>query len=122
MRKIYHLANCTTCQRILKDFGGTVGTCELQNIKEQNLTATELDFLKEKMGSYESLFSRKALKFRSLGLHEKTLTEADYRELILSEHTFLKRPVIINGAEVFVGNLSKTVAAAKISLEKPVGQ
>lgn len=116
MKKIYYLANCTTCQRILKELGKPVENCALQNIKEQNLSAAELDFLKEKTGSYESLFSRKAMKYREMGLHERTLTEADYRDLILSEYTFLKRPVIINGNEIFVGNLAKTVAAAKISL------
>ena len=42
-------------------------------------------------GSYEALFSRRAMKFRSMGLADKTLTEQDYRQLILDEYTFLKR-------------------------------
>ncbi len=118
MRKIYHLASCTTCQRILNEWGEAVESCELQNIKEENISPADLDYLKEKVGSYEALFSRKALKYREWGLHEKSLTEADYRDLILKEYTFLKRPVVVNGEEVFVGNLAKTTAAAKISLNK----
>ena len=118
MRKIYHLANCTTCQRILNEWGEAVETCALQNIKEENISPADLDFLKEKAGSYEALFSRKALKYREWGLHEKQLAEADVRDLILREYTFLKRPVVVNGADIFVGNLAKTVAAAKISLGK----
>ena len=64
MKKIWHLANCTTCQRILNEWAEVVETCELQNIKEQNISPADLDFLAGKAGSYEALFSRKALKYR----------------------------------------------------------
>lgn len=111
MKKIYHLKSCSTNQRILKEInpGDDV---ELQNIKEENIDGETLDFLKEKVGSYEALFSKKAMKYRSMGLHEKTLTEDDYRQLMLDEYTFLKRPFMINGDEVFIGNSKKTVEAA----------
>ncbi len=115
MRKIYHLANCTTCQRIIRELGGAEGF-ELQNIKEVPISASQLDELKKKTGSYESLFSRRAMKYRALGLHEKKLTEKDYRRLILEEYTFLKRPVILIDKEIFVGNAKSTVAAAKAKL------
>ena len=111
MRKIYHLANCNTCQRIIKELnGGEV--FDLQNIKEDKMTAEQLAFMAEKAGSYEALFSRRAMKYKSMGLKEKTLTEADYKKLILEEYTFLKRPVIIIDEAVFVGNAKKVVQAA----------
>ncbi len=109
--KIYHLSNCSTCQRIIKELGGGAAF-EMQDIKTQPLTAAQLDGLKAEVGSYEALFSRRAMKFRAQGLHELDLTEADYRRLILEEYTFLKRPVIQVGEQVFVGNSKKTVAAA----------
>ena len=111
MKKIYHLNSCSTNQRILKIVNPS-SDVELQNIKEQNIDAKTLDFLKEKVGSYEALFSRKAMKYRSMGLHEKELTEADYRKLMLEEYTFLKRPFMINGDEVFIGNTKAVVEAA----------
>lgn len=111
MKKIYHLNSCSTNQRILKAVNPS-SDVELQNIKEQNIDAKTLDFLKEKVGSYEALFSRKAMKYRSMGLHEKELTEADYRKLMLEEYTFLKRPFMINGDEVFIGNTKAVVEAA----------
>lgn len=111
MKKIYHLNSCSTNQRILKTVNPS-SDVELQNIKEQNIDAKTLDFLKEKVGSYEALFSRKAMKYRSMGLHEKELTEADYRKLMLEEYTFLKRPFMINGDEVFIGNTKAVVEAA----------
>lgn len=103
MKKIFHLKSCSTNQRILKEINPGEDV-ELQNIKEQNIDGKTLDFLKEKVGSYEALFSKKAMKFRSMGLNEKILTEADYKKYILEEYTFLKRPFIINGDEVFIGN------------------
>lgn len=112
MKKIFHLSTCSTNQRILKelDFGNDV---ELQDIKSQNIDETTLDFIKDRIGSYEELFSKRAMKFRSMGLNEMTLSEADYKKYLLKEYTFLKRPFIVLEDQVFVGNAAKTIAAAK---------
>jgi arsenate reductase len=53
-----------------------------------------------------------------MGLHEKQLTEDDYRNYLLQEYTFLKRPFIINEDEVFIGNAKSEIAAAKESFSK----
>ena len=45
-----------------------------------------------------------------MDLKNQTLTEKDYRQLILDEYTFLKRPVIVNDKEVKVGNTLKKVS------------
>lgn len=112
MKKVFHLASCSTCVRIIKELGG-LEDFEHQNIKEKNISAEELDWIKEKVGSYEALFSRRAMKYRQWGLNEKELTEADYRKYMLEEYTFLKRPFIVDGEEVFIGNTKKVVEAAK---------
>ena len=117
MKKVFHLSTCNTCQRIIKELGG-LADFEQQNLKEQNITAKELDFLKKHAGSYEALFSRRSMKYRAWNLHEKELTEKDYRKYILEEYTFLKRPVIVDGENVFIGNTKKVVAAAKEHLGK----
>ena len=116
MKKIYHSATCTTCQRILKELkpGKDV---EMQDIKTEPITPAQVDAMKKLAGSYEKLFSRVAIKFRSWGLHEKTLTKKDYRKYILEEYTFLKRPVIIVDEQIFIGNSPKNVAAAKEALK-----
>ena len=88
----------------------------MQNIKEDKITEAQLDAMAEQAGSYEFLFSRRAMKYRAMGLQNKDLTEADYRQLILEEYTFLKRPVIFIDEEIFVGNAKKTVEAAKAAL------
>lgn len=116
MKKIYYLSTCSTCQRIIKELDGAVGF-ELQDIKEKNISAKELDAIKEKIGSYEALFSKRAMKYRSMGLNEMKLTEQDYRKYILEEYTFLKRPFILIDDEVFIGNSKKVVEAAKSALK-----
>jgi arsenate reductase (glutaredoxin) len=116
MNKVFHLSNCGTCKRILNDTNAAE-VCALQDIKIANITAEELDWVAAKVGSFEALFSRKALKFRAMGLHERTLTETDYRDLMLQEYTFLRRPFIIIGENVFIGNAPKTVDAAKAFIE-----
>jgi arsenate reductase len=56
------------------------------------------------------------MKYRALGLDKKKLTEDDYKNYILEEYTFLKRPVIIIGNKIFIGNSKANVAAAKAEL------
>jgi arsenate reductase len=117
MKKIYLLATCSTCQGILDDFGKLGASFEKQDIKTQAITPDQLDQMKKMAGSYEELFSRRALKYREWGLNEKKLTEEDYRKFILEEYTFLRRPVVINGDKIFIGNAPKTVALAKASMK-----
>jgi arsenate reductase len=88
---------------------------ELIDIKVQNIDAETLDWIKSKVGSYEALFSKRAMKFKSLGLNQMQLTETDYRKYMLEEYTFLKRPFMIFDGQVFIGNAAKEVEKAKIA-------
>ena len=114
MKKIYYLKTCSTCKKILDDLN--LDGVELINIKEESILEKDLDFAAESLGSYEGLFSRRAMKYRSLGLNEKTLSEKDMKEWILKEYTFLKRPMAIIDKEVFVGSTKKVVEALKNKL------
>ena len=115
MKKIYHLSSCTTCQRILKELKPGKDFL-MQDIKTEKITPAQVDEMAELAGSYEALFSRVALKYRGLGLNTMKLTEKDYRKYILEEYTFLKRPVILMGKKIFIGNSPKNVAAAKSAM------
>ncbi|RMG79893.1 MAG: hypothetical protein D6714_15630 [Bacteroidetes bacterium] len=110
-KKIYYLSTCSTCRRIMKELGDLPGF-EKQNIREEKITPEQLEEMKNLAGSYEALFSRRSMKYKAMGLKDKTLTEKDYKNLILEEYTFLKRPVIIAGDEIFIGNAKKVVEAA----------
>lgn len=109
-KKVYYLGTCSTCIRINKVVGVDDSFVQ-QDIKTEAITPEQLDEMKELAGSYEALFSRKAMKYRSMGLNEMELTEDDYRKYILQEYTFLKRPVFIIDGEIFIGNSKKTIEA-----------
>jgi arsenate reductase len=118
MKKIYHLANCTTCQAIIKETAIDQKGFEMQDIKTEKITASQLDEMKAMAGSYEALFSRRAMKYKEWGLKDKQLTEKDYRQYILDEYTFLKRPVVIMGKKIFIGSEKKNLSALTEALSR----
>lgn len=89
---------------------------EFQDIKTNKLTSSQLLEMSKMAGSYDALFSRVAMKYKALGLKEMTLAEKDYKKYILEEYTFLKRPVIIIGDKIFIGNSKKNIAAVQAEL------
>jgi len=115
MKKIYYLSTCSTCTRIIKELG-LDDSFEFQDIKTNKITHQQLEQMAKMSGSYESLFSRVAMKYKSMGLKEKSLNENDYKKLILEEYTFLKRPVIIVGNEIFIGNSKNVIEAVAAKL------
>ena len=111
MDKIYYLSSCDSCKRILKELA-PLGDTVLIDIKTQPLNASQLEELREMAGSYEALFSKRARLYRERGLKNQNLSEEQIRALILEQYTFLKRPVMIFGNKIFIGNSAKVVAAA----------
>lgn len=116
MNKIFYLSSCSTCTRIINELGLKEKKFIFQDIKTEKITANQLNEMKQMSGSYESLFGRVAIKYRALGLDKKKLSEDDYKKYILEEYTFLKRPVIIIGDKIFVGNSKNNIAAVKAEL------
>lgn len=117
MKKVYQLGTCSTCLRILKEWN-LDDTFTIQDIKTERMTASQVDQMIALSGTAEALFSRRAMKFKSMGLAEKHLSEEDYRQLIIDEYTFLKRPVLILNNQIFIGNSAKVVALANDALKK----
>jgi len=113
VKKIYHLATCSTSQAIIKETALDKKGFEMQDIKVTKITPAQLDQMKKMIGSYEALFSRRAIKYKELGLKDKKLGENDYRKHILEEYTFLKRPVVIVNDKIFAGSEKKTREALK---------
>ncbi|NIJ44118.1 arsenate reductase [Wenyingzhuangia heitensis] len=107
MKKIYHLKTCDTCKRILKQIN--LDGFEIQEIKSSPVDKEQLQEMYAFTNSYEALFNKRARLYKEQGLKDKNISEAEYKELILSEYTFLKRPVAIVDDEIFVGNSKKTV-------------
>ncbi len=101
----------------MDELGDLITDFEKHEIKSTPMSLEQIDEMKQRSGSYEALFSRKAMKFRSMGLAERSLTEEDYRQLIGQEYTFLKRPVFLVGEDIFIGNSKKVIAALTEKLQ-----
>jgi arsenate reductase (glutaredoxin) len=111
VKKFYYLSSCSTCKRIMDELSLQKDVV-LQDIKTQPISNNELEELKQLSGSYEALFSKRAQLYKERDLKSKSLTETDYKSLILEHYTFLKRPVLVHENKVFIGNASKTVQEA----------
>lgn len=103
MDKIYYLASCDTCRKIIKSLPEN-HNLSFHDIKQNPITETELEQMRELSGSYEALFSKKAQLYKSMDLKNKNLTEDDYKKYILEHYTFLNRPVFIIKNKIYIGN------------------
>lgn len=104
----YGLPNCTTCQKALRrlDYHG-VANITKRNIKEEPLSRAEIEELAVKLGGAENLFSRRSVKYREMGLRDKTLTTDEMFDLMADEYTFLKRPILVVGSTAIAGFFEK---------------
>lgn len=114
MKHFFYLSTCDTCKRIMKLL--PLEGVELQDIKTEPMTAAQVDEMIARAGSAEALFSKRARKYKELGLKDQQLSEAQLRQFIIDEYTFLKRPVLILDQQIFIGNTAKVVEAAREAL------
>ena len=84
---------------------------DLHEIKSTAITEAELIEMKDLAGSYDALFSRRAQNYKKLGLNDQKLSEDEIKNYILSDYTFLKRPVVVDGDKIFIGNEKKNLEA-----------
>jgi arsenate reductase (glutaredoxin) len=117
--KLYWLPHCSTCQKAkayLEAKGVTFSF--IQDIKANPLSQSQLEALVSMVGDAEALFSKRALKFRALGLHEQTLSADQLIHHMATEYTFIKRPVVVFEADnkLFAGFSAKQYDAYLASL------
>ena len=111
MKKVYFLQTCDTCRRILKEIN--LDGFEKHEIKANPLTVFQLEEMYSCTNSYEALFNKRAKKYKAMGLKNEVITEDDYRQLILEEYTFLKRPAFLAENGIFIGNSKKEIDRLK---------
>jgi len=82
---------------------------EFHDIRQNPITADELEEMYSLSKSYEALFSKKAQLYKAMDLKNKALTEADFKKYLLEHYTFLSRPVFIIDDQIFIGNGQKNI-------------
>ena len=107
---VYWLPHCTTCQKAVQHLEAKgVPVRRFRNLKEEPLSVDEVRDLARKAGGIEKLFSRRAMKYRSMGLNEREGPEDEMVKLMSEEYTFVTRPVIVRGDRATAGFSAKRV-------------
>lgn len=117
MNKIYYLASCDTCRKIIKSLPKD-NDLVFHDIKQNPIIEAELEEMYQLSGSYEALFSKKAQLYKSMDLKNKALTEADFKKYILEHYTFLSRPVFIIDSKIYIGNSQQNILQVMKALEE----
>jgi len=112
MKVVFYLKSCNTCTRIIKELK-LDSSFIFREIKSNPLTIREIEMIHDLSKSYESIFNKRAKLFSEKNLKNITLSELEYKNFILENYTFLKRPVIITGNTIFIGNSKKNILEIK---------
>jgi arsenate reductase len=101
---VYGLPHCSTCQKAVAFLEGRgVRVERFHDVKTEPLSEREIRALAERVGGVEQLFSRRARKYRALGLHEQELSDDDLLRLMADEYTFITRPVVVADGRAVAG-------------------
>ena len=117
MKVVFYLKSCNTCTRIIKELK-LDSSFTFREIKSKPLTIMEIEMIHDLSKSYESVFNKRAKLFSEKNLKNITLSESEYKNFILENYTFLKRPVIITGEKIFIGNSKENI----LELKKHLGE
>ena len=117
MKVVFYLKSCNTCTRIIKEIK-LDSSFIFREIKSNPLTIKEIEMIHDLSKNYESIFNKRAKLFSEKKLRDVSLTELEYKNYILENYTFLKRPVIIKGEKIFIGNSKKNL----LKLKKHLGE
>ncbi len=96
IERFYWLPYCSTCtkaEQYLLERGAKIE--RYIHVKEEPVPKEEIEELSRLIGGVGKLFSKRAMKYRAWGLHEKSLSDADMLNYMHQEYTFIKRPVLV---------------------------
>lgn len=98
------------CQKAVAFLEGRgVAVRSFRNLKAEPLSRAEVAELAHKVGGAGALFSKRAMKYRKMGLHERQLSEDEMLALMAEEYTFVTRPVVVRGERAMAGFSEKRV-------------
>ena len=96
--------------RILKELNLPEST-KLQDVKHEPISKTQLQALYQITQSYEQLINKRSRVLQALNKAGKTLDEMGYKQLLETEYSCLKRPILFWNNTYYLGNAKQTVAA-----------
>jgi len=100
--KMFHLKNCDSCRAARKALSDRDPV--LVDVRDDGLGIDDVDTLLAAVGA-DVLINRKSRTWRSLSAQEQA---RQARELLVEYPTLMKRPVIVDGADILVGWTTQT--------------
>lgn len=118
MNKIWYLSTCSTCTRIMNELNITKENFITEDMKNNPISKQDLEQIKNTTNlAFEDLFNKRAMKYQKTEKKHQIKTDTDFKQAILEEYTFLKRPIIQINNKYFIGNSKKTIEECKTELK-----
>lgn len=97
---------CSTCKKAYKALLDLGIEATYRNIKEENPTKEEIQSWIDRGVELKRLFNTSGMLYRELNIKEKreTYTQEQLIELLASNGMLVKRPIVIQGDMIIIGN------------------
>lgn len=97
---------CSTCKKAYKALLDLGIEATYRNIKEENPTKEEIQSWIDRGVELKKLFNTSGMLYRELNIKEKreTYTQEQLIELLASNGMLAKRPIVIQGDMIIIGN------------------
>lgn len=97
---------CSTCKKAYKALLDLGIEATYRNIKEENPTKEEIQSWMDRGVELKKLFNTSGMLYRELNIKEKreTYTQEQLIELLASNGMLVKRPIVIQGDMIIIGN------------------
>lgn len=97
---------CSTCKKAYKALLDLGIEATYRNIKEENPTKEEIQSWIDRGVELKKLFNTSGMLYRELNIKEKreTYTQEQLIELLASNGMLVKRPIVIQGDNIIIGN------------------
>ena len=97
---------CSTCKKAYKALLALGIEATYRNIKEENPTKEEIQSWIDRGVELKKLFNTSGMLYRELNIKEKreTYTQEQLIELLASNGMLVKRPIVIQGDMIIIGN------------------
>ena len=97
---------CSTCKKAYKALLDLGIEATYRNIKEENPSKEEIQSWIDRGEKKKKLFNTSGMLYRELNIKEKreTYTQEQLIELLASNGMLVKRPIVIQGNMIIIGN------------------
>lgn len=97
---------CSTCKKAYKALLDLGIEATYRNIKEENPTKEEIQSWIDRGVELKKLFNTSGMLYRELNMKEKreTYTQEQLIDLLASNGMLVKRPIVIQGDMIIIGN------------------